>query len=341
VKDLSLTLKPQVPVRAKITSVGAYVPPKLLTNQDLEKMVATNDQWIQERTGIRERHIVEPGVATSDLAVEAAKKCLEKRGISADEVEAIIVATVTPDMMFPATACLVQDKLGAKGAWGFDLSAACSGFLYALQVGAKFIESGAHRKVLVIGADVMSSIMDYTDRTTCILFGDGAGAVLLEPCESGEVGLVDFLHEIDGSGASSLYMPAGGSLHPATAETVAAKMHYVHQSGGAVFKIAVRKMSELSEAVLTRNDLSASDLDLFIPHQANQRIILATAERLGVPEEKIVINIGDYGNTTCGTIPLAMQTALDQGRLKKGDTVLLAAFGGGFTVGATLLRWEF
>ncbi len=336
-----MTLKPQVPVRAKITSVGAYVPPKLLTNQDLEKMVATNDQWIQERTGIRERHIVEPGVATSDLAVEAAKKCLEKRGISADEVEAIIVATVTPDMMFPATACLVQDKLGAKGAWGFDLSAACSGFLYALQVGAKFIESGAHRKVLVIGADVMSSIMDYTDRTTCILFGDGAGAVLLEPCESGEVGLVDFLHEIDGSGASSLYMPAGGSLHPATAETVAAKMHYVHQSGGAVFKIAVRKMSELSEAVLTRNDLSASDLDLFIPHQANQRIILATAERLGVPEEKIVINIGDYGNTTCGTIPLAMQTALDQGRLKKGDTVLLAAFGGGFTVGATLLRWEF
>lgn len=341
VKDLSLTLKPQLPVRAKITAVGAYVPPKLLTNHDLEKMVATNDEWIQERTGIRERHIVDKGVATSDLAVEAAKLCLTKRGISAAEVEVIIVATVTPDMMFPATACLVQDKIGAKGAWGFDLSAACSGFLYALQVGTKLVESGAHKKVLVIGADVMSSILDYTDRTTCILFGDGAGAVLLEPCEPGETGLVDFVHEIDGSGAESLFMPGGGSLHPATAETVAARMHYVHQSGGAVFKIAVRKMAELSEAVLERSQLTAGELDLFIPHQANKRIILATAERLQMPEAKIVINIGDFGNTTCGTIPLAMNTALEQGRLKKGDTVLLAAFGGGFTVGATLLRWEF
>jgi 3-oxoacyl-[acyl-carrier-protein] synthase-3 len=341
VKDLSLTLKPRHAVRAKISSVGAYTPPKLLTNHDLEKMVETNDQWIVERTGISQRHIVEPGVATSDLAVEAAKKCLERRGIGADELEVIIVATVTPDMFFPATACLVQDKLGAKGAWGFDLSAACSGFLYALQVGAKLVESGAHKKVMVIGSDVMSSILDYTDRTTCILFGDGAGAVLLEPCEGDEVGLVDYVHEIDGSGASSLYMPGGGSLHPATAETVAAKMHYVHQSGGAVFKIAVRKMSELSETVLTRNDLTAKDLDLFIPHQANKRIILATAERLDLPEDKIIINIGEFGNTTCGTIPLAMESALEQGRLKKGDTVLLAAFGGGFTVGATLLRWEF
>jgi len=337
---LKLTLKPRVPVRAKISSVGTYVPPKLLTNADLEKMVATNDQWIMERTGIRQRHIVEKGVATSDLAVEAAKKCLEKRGIGADEVEVIIVATVTPDMFFPATACLVQDKLGAKGAWGFDLSAACSGFLYAMQIGAKLVESGAHKKVMVIGADVMSSILDYTDRTTCILFGDGAGAVLLEPCEGDEVGIVDYVHEIDGSGASSLYMPGGGSLNPATAETVAAKMHYVHQAGGAVFKIAVRKMSELSEAVLQRNDLTAGDLDLFIPHQANKRIILATAERLELPEEKIVINIGEYGNTTCGTIPLAMNTALEEGRLKKGDKILLAAFGGGFTVGATLLQWE-
>jgi 3-oxoacyl-[acyl-carrier-protein] synthase-3 len=304
-------------------------------------MVETNDQWIVERTGISQRHIAEKGVGTSDLAVEAAKKCLERRGIEASELEAIIVATVTPDMMFPATACLVQDKLGAKGAWGFDMSAACSGFLYGLQVGAKLIESGAHKKVMVIGADVMSSIMDYTDRTTCILFGDGAGAVLLEPCEGDEVGLVDYVHEIDGSGAQSLYMPGGGSLHPSTAETVAAKMHYVHQSGGAVFKIAVRKMSELSEAVLVRNSLTAQDLDLFIPHQANKRIILATAERLELPEDKIVINIGEYGNTTGGTIPLAMETALSEGRLKKGDTVLLAAFGGGFTVGATLLRWEF
>jgi 3-oxoacyl-[acyl-carrier-protein] synthase III len=338
---LSLTLKPQQRVRAKISSVGTFVPPRLLTNADLEKMVATNDQWIVERTGIRERHIVDPGVATSDLAVEAAKNCLAKRGIEAIELEAIIVATVTPDMMFPATACLVQDKLGVQGAWGFDLSAACSGFLYALQLGAKLVESGAHKKVMVIGADVMSSILDYTDRTTCILFGDGAGAVLLEPCEGDEVGLVDYVHEIDGSGASSLYMPGGGSLHPATAETVAAKMHYVHQSGGAVFKIAVRKMAELSEAVLQRNDLTAGEIDLFIPHQANKRIITATAERLELPEEKIVINIGEFGNTTCGTIPLAMQTALEQGRLKKGDTVLLAAFGGGYTVGATLLQWEY
>ncbi len=328
-------------VRAKISSVGAYVPPKLLTNQDLEKMVQTNDQWIQERTGIRERHIVDPGIATSDLAVEAARKCLERRGIAASELEVIIVATVTPDMFFPATACLVQDRLGAKGAWGFDLSAACSGFLFALQVGAKLIESGMHTKVMVIGADVMSSILDYTDRTTCILFGDGAGAVLLEPCVDDEVGIADYVHEIDGSGASSLYMPGGGSLHPSTAETVAARMHYVHQEGGAVFKIAVRKMAELSEAVLQRNDLTAAELDLFIPHQANKRIILATAERLELPEEKIIINIGDYGNTTCGTIPLAMQTALEQGRLKKGDKVLLAAFGGGYTVGATLLQWEF
>ncbi len=341
---MSLTLKPReharTQVAAKITSVGAYVPPRLLTNADLEKMVTTNDQWIVERTGIRQRHLVEPGVATSDLAVCAANDCLEKRGIAAGELDAILVATVTPDMFFPATACLVQDKIGATGAWGFDLSAACSGFLYGLQVGAKLIESGAHKKVMVIGADVMSSILDYTDRSTCILFGDGAGAVLLEAGNPDEVGMVDFVHEIDGSGAKSLYMPGGGSLHPSTADTVAAKMHFVHQEGGAVFKVAVRKMAELSEMVLTRNGLTAADVDLFIPHQANKRIILATAERLGMPEEKIVINIGEYGNTTAGTIPLAMHTALEQGRLKPGMTVLLAAFGGGYTIGATLLRWE-
>jgi 3-oxoacyl-[acyl-carrier-protein] synthase-3 len=342
---LSLTLKPQHPVRAKISSVGAYVPPRLLTNADLEAMVTTNDQWIVERTGIRERHLVDKGVATSDLAAEAARDCLRQGGIGAAELGdgalgVILVATVTPDMMFPATACLVQEKIGAKRAWGFDLSAACSGFLYALQVGAKLVESGAHKRVMVIGADVMSSILDYTDRSTCILFGDGAGAVLLEPCAEGELGLVDFEHEIDGSGAQSLYMPGGGSLHPSTVETVAAKMHYVHQEGGAVFKVAVRKMAELSETLLKRNGLTAGDVDLFIPHQANKRIILATAERLGMPEEKIVINIGEYGNTTGGTIPLAMHTALEQGRLKKGMTVLLASFGGGYTVGATLLRWE-
>ena len=224
---LSLTLKPRASVRAKISSVGTYVPPRLLTNADLEKMVETNDKWIVERTGIRERHLVDKGVATSDLAVQAAKCCLAKRGVEASEIEAIIVATVTPDMMFPATACLVQDKLGARGAWGFDLSAACSGFPYALQVGAKLVESGAHKKVLVIGADVMSSIIDYTDRATCILFGDGAGAVLLEPCEDDEIGLIDFCHEVDGSGGCSLYMPGGGSLNPATCETVTKKMHYV------------------------------------------------------------------------------------------------------------------
>ncbi len=337
---MSLKLRPHERVGVKISSIGCYLPPKLLTNADLEKMVATNDQWIVERTGIHQRHIAEPGVATSDLAAEAAKDCLAKRGIDASEVEMIIVATVTPDMLFPATACLVQDKIGAKGAWGFDLSAACSGFIYALQVGAKFIESGVHKKVLVIGADVMSSILDYTDRSTCILFGDGAGAALLEPTEAGEVGLVDFVHEIDGSGAGSLYMPGGGSLHPSTAETVANKMHFVHQEGGAVFKVAVRKMSELSEVLLSRNELTAADIDCFIPHQANRRIILATAERLGMPEEKVVINIGEYGNTTAGTIPLAMHTALVEKRLKKGDTVLLASFGGGFTIGTTLLRWE-
>jgi 3-oxoacyl-[acyl-carrier-protein] synthase-3 len=341
VKDLSLTLKPHSRVRAKISAVGAYVPPKLLTNQDLERMVATNDQWIQERTGIRERHIVEKGVATSDLATEAAKRCLEMRGIHASEIEVIIVATVTPDMFFPATACLVQDKLGIKGAWGFDLSAACSGFPFALQVGAKLVESGAHKKVMVIGADVMSSVIDYTDRSTCVIFGDGAGAVLLEPCEGEEIGLIDYLHEIDGSGAVALNMPGGGSLHPATAETVAAKMHYVHQDGAVVYKFAVRKMSEVSETLLTRNGVTGKDLKCFIPHQANKRIILSTAERLGMSEESVVINIDRFGNTTAATIPMAMNTALEDGRLKKGDLVLLASVGAGFTVGATLLQWEF
>jgi 3-oxoacyl-[acyl-carrier-protein] synthase-3 len=335
-----LTLKPQTRVRAKISSVGTYVPPRLLTNADLEKMVATNDQWITERTGIRERHIVEPGVATSDLAIEAAKKCLAVRGIEASELEVIIVATVTPDMFFPATACIVQDKLGAKGAWGFDLSAACSGFPYALQVGAKLVESGMHKKVLVIGADVMSSIIDYTDRATCVIFGDGAGAVLLEPCEEGEIGLIDYWHEIDGSGAPALNMPGGGSLHPSSAETVASKMHYVHQDGQAVYKFAVRKMAEAAEIILTRNGLEGKDLGCFIPHQANKRIILSTAERLGMPEESVIINIDRFGNTTAATIPMAMQTALEEKRLKKGDLVLLASVGAGFTVGATLLRWE-
>jgi 3-oxoacyl-[acyl-carrier-protein] synthase-3 len=255
-------------------------------------------------------------------------------------VEAIVVATVTPDMLFPATACLVQEKIGAKGAWGFDLSAACSGFPYALQVGAKLVESGAHKKVMVVGADVMSSIIDYTDRTTCVIFGDGAGAVLLEPCAEGEVGMIDYWHEIDGSGAGSLYMPGGGSLHPSSAETVAEKMHYVHQDGPAVYKFAVRKMAEATEMVLANNGLTGKDVDCFIPHQANKRIIVSTAERLGIPIERVIINIDRYGNTTAATIPLAMQTATEEGRLKKGDLVLLASAGAGFTVAATLLQWE-
>jgi len=312
----------------------------LLTNADLEQMVATNDRWITERTGIRERHIAEKGVGSSDLGAEAARRCLAKRGIEASEVEAIVVATVTPDMMFPATACLIQEKIGAKGAWGFDLSAACSGFPYALQVGAKLVESGAHKKAMVVGADVMSSIIDYTDRSTCVIFGDGAGAVLLEPCAEGEVGLIDFWHEIDGSGAGSLNMPGGGSLHPSSAETVAQKMHYVHQDGATVYKFAVRKMAEATETVLAQNGLTGKDVDCFIPHQANKRIIVSTAERLGMAMERVIVNIDRYGNTTAATIPLAMQTAMEEGRLKKGDLVLLASAGAGFTVAATLLQWE-
>jgi len=333
-------LKAHESVRVKISSVGTYVPPRLLTNADLERMVATNDQWITERTGIRERHLVEKGVASSDLGAEAARRCLAARGIAASEVEVIVVATVTPDMLFPATACLVQEKIGAKGAWGFDLSAACCGFPYALQVGAKLVETGAHKKVLVVGADVMSSIIDYTDRTTCVIFGDGAGAVLLEPCAEGEVGMIDYTHEIDGSGAGSLYMPGGGSLHPSSAETVAEKMHYVHQDGPAVYKFAVRKMAEATETVLAKNGVTGKDVDCFIPHQANKRIIQSTAERLGLPMERVVINIDRFGNTTAATIPLAMHTAMEEGRVKKGDLVLLASAGAGFTVAATLLQWE-
>lgn len=324
--------------RAKITALGTYVPPRVLTNADFEKMVDTTDEWIVTRTGIRERHVVDKGMATSDLAVEAAKCALAERGIDAGEIEAIVVATVTPDMLFPATACLVQHKLGIKGIWGFDLSAACSAFVYALQAGAQFVSTGAHKKVLVIGSDVMSSILDYTDRATCILFGDGAGAVILEPAEDG-AGIIDFVHEIDGSGACALYMPGGGSLHPSTRETVDKNMHVVHQDGQAVFKYAVRKMGEACEKLLARNGIKASDIDCFIPHQANQRIIKATADRLGLKPESVIINIERYGNTTAGTIPLAMQTAREDGRLKKGDLVLLASVGAGFTIGATLLRW--
>jgi len=328
-------------VRARISALGTYVPPRLLTNADLEKMVETSNDWIVDRTGIRQRHIVDKGVATSDLSVEAAKRALAERGIGASDLDAIIVATVTPDMLFPSTACVVQHKLGAKGVWGFDLSAACSAFVYALQVGAQFIATGAHKKVMVIGADVMSSIIDYTDRATCVIFGDGAGAVILEPAEDDSVGMIDFMHEIDGAGGCSLYMPGGGSLHPATHETVDKKMHFVHQDGQAVFKFAVRKQAEICQKLLARNNLKGSDIKTFIPHQANKRIITATADRLGMPPESIVINIDCFGNTTAGTIPLAMETARQQGKLKKGDLVLLASVGAGFTIGATLLRWAY
>jgi 3-oxoacyl-[acyl-carrier-protein] synthase-3 len=329
------------PIRAKISALGTYVPPRLLTNADLERMVDTNNEWIMTRVGIRERHIAEKGVASSDLAVEASRKALAQRGMEPTQIEAIVLGTVTPDMFFPSTACVVQDKLGAKGAWGFDLSAACSAFLYSLQVGAQFIASGAHKRVLAIGADVMSSIIDYTDRATCVIFGDGAGAAILEPAESDSEGLIDFIHEVDGSGGQFLYMPGGGSLHPTSKETIAKKMHYVHQDGQQVFKFAVRKQTELCLRLLDRNGLKGSDIDVFIPHQANLRIINATAERLGLRPESVIINIDRYGNTTAGTIPLAMGTAIEEGKLKKGSLVLLASVGAGFTIGATLMRWAY
>jgi 3-oxoacyl-[acyl-carrier-protein] synthase-3 len=331
--------------RAKISALGTYVPPDVLTNKDLEKLVDTNDQWILDRTGIRERHVLAKGLGVSDMCVEAAKRCLAARGgasggMAASELEAIIVGTVTPDMMFPSTACLVQDKIGAKGAWGFDVSAGCSGFVFALQAGVKLVESGAHKKVMVIGADANTRMTDYTDRTTCVLFGDGSGAVLIEPAEEGEIGFIDYVNEIDGSGGVSLNLKGGGSLNPSSHETVDKKMHYIYQDGPAVYKFAVRKMAEAATKVLERNGVTGADLGCFIPHQANKRIITATADRLGMDPERVIINIEKYGNTSAGTIPLAMETAIEQGKLKKGDLVLLAAVGAGFTVGATLLRWE-
>jgi len=305
-------------------------------------MVATSNEWILERTGIRERHIVDPGVAASDLAVGAARNLAARHNIDLSTVEAIIVGTVTPDMMYPSTACLVQKKLNIPQAWGFDISAGCSGFVFSLTTGAKLVESGAHKKVLVIGADVNSTMIDYTDRTTCILFGDGAGAVLLEPTENGEdLGLIDFVHQIEGYGGDYLYMPGGGSLHPSTHETVDKKMHYVHQDGQQVFRYAVKKMAEMTERVLAKNGMTGADVDCFISHQANKRIITATADRLKMPREKVIINVEDFGNTTAGTIPLAMVTAVETGRLKKGDTLLIASVGAGFTAGASVIKWAF
>jgi len=329
------------PVHAKITALGTYVPPRVLTNADLEKMVDTTDEWIMERVGIRERHLADKGVAASDLAVESVKNMLASHPIDLQQVDLIVVGTVTPDMMYPSTACLVQHKLGIENTWGFDVSAGCSGFVYALNTGVSFVESGQYKKVLVIGSDVNSSMTDFTDRAVCIIFGDGAGAVLLEPAEDGEDGIIDHVAQVEGVGGEFLYLPGGGSLHPASHETVDQKMHYIHQDGKQVFKYAVKKMAEMTERVLERNKLTGKDVDCFIAHQANRRIITATADRLGMPLEKVVINIDRYGNTTAGTIPLAMQTAIDEGTLKKGDLVLIAAVGAGFTSGATLLRWAF
>jgi 3-oxoacyl-[acyl-carrier-protein] synthase-3 len=329
--------------RAKITALGRYVPPRVVTNYDLAKRVETNHDWIVERTGIHQRHWVEKGTPTSELAVKAIDELLEQRGIEASEIELIIVATVTPDMFFPSTACVIQNKIRATRAWGFDISAACSSFLYSLTTGAQFIETGHHDKVLVVGADVMTSILDPEDRATLVLFGDGAGAVLLEPCAEGEedLGILDYHHEIDGSGGEHLYMPGGGSLHPPSHETVDKKMHYVHQNGQAVFKFAVRKMEELSKMILERNHLTGADLGAFIAHQANMRIIDATAEKIKLDSSKVIRNIHKYGNTTAATIPLAIGDAIDDGKLKKGDLALFAAVGAGFTSGVVLARWAY
>ena len=326
---------------AKITGVAGYVPPRVVTNADLEKIVDTTDEWIRTRTGIRERHYVDKGMAASHLATEAARKLLAEKNVAPEEIDLIVVASVTPDMMFPATACLVQDRLGAKNAWGFDLSAACSGFVYALTVGAQFVAAGTHKKALIIGSDVMTSILNFEDRATCVLFGDGAGAVLVEPAEADGEGVLDFHNDVDGSGGCFLFMPGGGSLNPPSRETVDKKMHFVHQEGQQVFKYAVRRMAEVACQLLERNGFSSRDLKLVVPHQANLRIIRAMQDRLGVDDSKVLVNIDRYGNTTAGTIPLGLRDALDDGRLQKGDLVLLVAVGAGYTTGGILLRWAY
>lgn len=326
-------------IRAAITGVQGYVPDYILTNQELETMVDTNDEWIQSRTGIKERRILKgEGQGTSVLGAEAVKGLLEKTGTDPKEIDLIICATVTPDMPFPATANIIADKVGAVNSFSYDLSAACSGFLYALETGAKFIESGMHKKVIVIGADKMSSIIDYTDRTTCIIFGDGGGAVLLEPTEE-EVGVMDSILRSDGSGVPFLHMKAGGSQRPATAETVASREHFAYQEGSTVFKFAVTNMAEVAAEVMEKNQLTSEDIAWLVPHQANKRIIDATAKRMGVSDEKVMLNIGKYGNTTAGTLPLCLWDYEPQ--LKKGDNLILAAFGGGFTWGATWIKWAY
>jgi 3-oxoacyl-[acyl-carrier-protein] synthase III len=325
--------------RARISSLATYVPPRLLTNADLERLVETTDEWILQRTGIRERHIVDSGVATSDLAAEAAREAIRRARLTPADIDFIVVGTTTPDMMFPSTACLVQTKIGATHAWGFDLGAACSGFTYALTTAAQMVSAGGSRHALVIGADVMSSIIDYTDRTTCVLFGDGAGAVVVEASDDDNIGIIDFENYVDGSGGGALCMPAGGSLRPASRETVDERLHYVKQDGATVFKFAVRNTEEAASRILERNGVKPCEIDLFVSHQANRRIIMSATEKIGIPPEKVVINIERFGNTTAGTIPLALNDAVEQKRLKEGDLLLLASVGAGFTVGTVLMRW--
>ncbi|MBT6144554.1 MAG: ketoacyl-ACP synthase III [Gemmatimonadetes bacterium] len=323
--------------RATVTAVERFLPDRVLSNQDLEKIVDTSDEWIRDRTGISERRILDDQ-PTSYMATEVAKGLLRRRGCSADDIDLIIVATITPDMVLPATACLVQDRIGATNAWAFDLAAACSGFVYALVTGAQFIASGAHKRIMVIGADRMSAIVDPTDRSTCILFGDGAGGVLLEAAED-DSGLIDFELHADGSGCDDLCVKAGGSLMPATHETVDAGQHFIRQEGRAVFKFAVSKMAQVSLSLLKRNGLSPQDLDLFVPHQANKRIIDATSDRMGISADKVMINIERVANTTAATVPIALSEALDEGRLQPGHLVQVTAVGGGLTWGSALLRW--
>jgi len=326
--------------RVKIASLSTYVPPRLLTNADLERMVETSNEWILQRTGIRERHIVDPGVATSDLAKEAALDAIAKAGITPQDIGFIVVGTTTPDMFFPSTACLLQNKIGATKAWGFDLGAACSGFTFALTTGMQMVAGRTTDYALVVGADVMSSIIDYTDRATCVLFGDGAGAVVLTPAKDDEPAIVGFANEIDGSGGPALCMPAGGSLRPASKETVEQRLHYVKQDGATVFKFAVRKTEEISRRLLEQTNTKPEEVKLFVSHQANRRIIEAAADRLGFPPEKVMVNLERFGNTTAATIPLALNDAVCEGKLEKGDLVLLASVGAGFTVGSVLLRWS-
>ena len=327
-------------IAAKISGVAGFVPPRVMTNDDLSKFVETNDEWIRTRTGIRERHVVDKGMATSHMATEAAKCLLQQTKTNAADIDLIVVASVTPDMFFPATACLVQDRIGASKAWGFDLSAACSGFAYALTVGAQFVGAGSHKKALVIGSDTMTSILNYQDRATCVLFGDGAGAALIEPAGENE-GILDFEHDVDGSGGQFLFMPGGGSLNPSTLETVEKKMHYVHPEGSQVFKYAVRRMADLAVQLVERNGFKSDDIALVVPHQANLHIIKAMQERLGVEDSKIMVNIDRYGNTTAATIPLGLRDAVAERRLKKGDLVLILTVGAGYTTGGILLRWAY